>query len=232
MRQSSINQSRKLLISIFLMGFTSCRAETISLNFTPRSLPVLSQTPKSRQPMATLNPAVSNRTSKTALISVTGIGSARLGMTLKQLKQVLGAKANFQVVSPFMVDVDAIAVSQSGKVQYYILYPAGTKFSDSDRIEELLTDNPNFRTDEGVGPGTTLKQAEAIYGDATLFYNTSNESREYVKFAHQPAKNLLFRTFAPEQTFAGIYPSESREYNETKKFQADASIRSVIVTHY
>jgi hypothetical protein len=214
------------------MGFTSCSAETIGLNFTTKSLPMLSRTPKSRQSIATLSPAVSDRTSKTALISATGIGSAQLGITLKHLKQVLGAKAKFQSVSPFMVDVDinAIAVSQSGKVQYYILYPAGTKFSDSDRIEGVLTDRPNFRTAEGVGPGTTLKQAEAIYGDVTLFYNTSNESREYVKFARQPAKNLLFRTFAPEQTFAGIYPSGSREYKETKKFQANASICSVMVT--
>lgn len=114
-------------------------------------------------------------------------------------------------------------------MQYYILYPAETTFSDSDSIELLLTDNPDFRTTEGFGPGTLLKQAEAVYGDATLSYNTQNESREQVRFANQPAENLFFQPTAPGQEFAGIYPSSSEEYNETKKFQESASIRSLLV---
>ncbi|MBA2748468.1 MAG: hypothetical protein H0U45_06940 [Tatlockia sp.] len=150
-------------------------------------------------------------------------------MTFGQLKQVL-PDTKLKVESPFMVDFDAIAITQSGKVQYYILYPAGTKLADSDPIEMLVTDNPNFRTAKGVGPGTPLKQTETVYGDATLSYNTSNESREYVKFANQPAQNLLFRSFAPNQQFAGIYASPSGEYNETKKFQESAKISSVLVS--
>lgn len=94
----------------------------------------------------------------------------------------------------------------------------------------LLTDNPNFRTAKGVGAETPLEQAEAIYGDATLSYNTSTESREYVRFVNQPAQNLLFRSFAPNQQFAGIYPSPSGEYNEAKKFQKLAKISSVLVS--
>ncbi len=128
-----------------------------------------------------------------------------------------------------MVDFDAIAVSKFGQVQYYILYPAGTTFSDSDSLELLLTDNPDFRTTEGVGPGTSLKQAEAVYGDATLSYNTQNESREYVRFANQPARNLLFRPTVSNQQFSGVYSSPTGEYNETKKFQEAATIRSVLV---
>lgn len=167
--------------------------------------------------------------SKALTISAKGIGPVQLGMSLGQLKRILGLDAEFRVKSPFMVDFDAIAVSQSGKVQYYILYPTGTTLADSNSIEALLTDNPKYRTSEGVGPGTPVKQAEAVYGDAALFYNTSNESREYVKFANQSAENIRFRPVSVGDRFAGIYPSLSKEYNETREFHKTAFIRAVEV---
>lgn len=161
-------------------------------------------------------------------ISSEGIGPARLGMTLGKLKQVLGANSTFKVESPFMVDIDAIAVSQSGNLQYYILYPAGTTLNDADVITALLTDNSSYSTAQGVGPGTSIKQAASVYGEATLSYNTSNESREYVSFAAQPAQNIYFRT-AAQAGFSGVYPSPTAEYNTTKTFQDTALIRSVEV---
>lgn len=166
---------------------------------------------------------------ETQTISSAGIGPARLGMTFGQLRQRLGPEAEFKVESPFVVDFDAIAVSQCGQVQYYILYPAGTTLADTNEIQILLTENPNFRTAQGVGSGTLLRQAKAVYGDVTLSYNTSNESREYVKFARQSQRNIHFRPVAVGQKFAGIYPLPEREYNETKIYHSDATIRSVEV---
>ena len=182
----------------------------------------------------TLNPTTSQKlsppASKDLTISTEGIGPARVGMRLGELKKLLEGKAEFKVKSPFMVDFDAIAISQSGKDQYYILYPAGTPLSDTDVIEALVTDNPNYRTAQGIGPGTPIKQAEAVYGDATLSYNLLNESREYVKFAKQPSKTISFRTKAtPGQQLAGIYPSSKAELKNTKEFQKTASIARVEV---
>jgi hypothetical protein len=158
------------------------------------------------------------------------IGQAKVGMTVGQLKKVLAGKAQFQVKSPFIVDFDALAIVQSGKEQYYILYPAGVPLADSDVIEALITNNPNYRTAQGVGPGTPLTQAEAVYGDATLSYNLANESREYVKFAKQPSKNLSFRLGAAnDDSLAGIYPSQKGENNQTKEFKKTASLRFVEV---
>ncbi len=211
----------------------SCDTSTTSSQ--PETSPLASNTitPELAKQSPSKNPRVLEQSSPsvaaTETISAKGIGPAKLGMTLGQLKQVLGSNAEFKVVSPFMVDLDAIAVSKFGKVEYYILYPSGTTFSNSDVIELLLTDNPNFRTAKGVGPGTPLKQAEAIYGDATLSYNTQNESREQARFTSQPAKNITFQPTAPNQNFAGIYPSPAGEYNKTKKIQGSASIRSVLV---
>lgn len=215
------------------MMLMSCDTSTTSSQPETSPLPSNTITPELAEQSPSENLTVLDQNppavAATQTISAKGIGSAKLGMTLGQLKQVLGSNADFKVVSPFMVDLDAIAVIKFGKVQYYILYPAGTTFISSSLIELLLTDNPNFRTVKGVGPGTLLIQAEAIYGDATLSYNTQNESREQVKFTSQATQNLYFQPVAPGQQFAGIYPSQSGEYNETTKFYESASIRSVLV---
>jgi hypothetical protein len=170
--------------------------------------------------------------SENHLISNQGIGLAQLGMTFKQLKEKLGTSAKFEVISPFLVDFDAIAISQAGEVQYHIIYPSDTTFADSDVIELLFTDNPNYRTAEGVGVGTTLQQAQAIYGEATLSYNTQSESREMVRFANYPSKNIIFMPQRNSDDFAGIYSPSSAEteYHETNKFNDSATIGSVFVS--
>ncbi|NJR61909.1 MAG: hypothetical protein HC769_25605 [Cyanobacteria bacterium CRU_2_1] len=150
-------------------------------------------------------------------------------MTLGALKQILGETAEFTVESPFIVDFDAIAVRQAGEVQFYILYLADESFTDEDVIQGLLTDNPKFRTAEGVGPGTLITEAEQAYGKATLSYNTQNESREYARFEKQPASNMSFATGSGNADSAGIYPSATSEYNETQEFRPDATIKSVLV---
>jgi hypothetical protein len=146
-------------------------------------------------------------------------------MTIGKLKQLVAGNAEFRVISPFIVDFDALAVTQSGKAQYYILYPAGSPPKDSDTIEALVTDNPNYRTAEGVGPGTPIQKAEAIYGDATLTYSTLNESREYVKFTKQPSEAISFRLgVGNDGSLAGNYASASGELNKTKDYKKAAAI--------
>lgn len=167
--------------------------------------------------------------SPSTLISATGVGDAQLGMTLGDLKQKLGTTVEFQVESPFMVDFDAIAISRDGEVQYYILHLAGEPLKDSDTIQGLLTKNPDFRTAEGVGPGSTLQQAEQAYGQVTLSYNTDNESREYARFERQPAANISFGTGNGNAESAGIYTPSGNSYNETQTYKPDATIESVLV---
>ena len=151
-------------------------------------------------------------------------------MTLGEVKQALGPETSFKVESPYIVDFDAIAVQQGGKALFYILYPADTQLADTDKFEILVTDNSQFQTAEGVGPGMPLKQAETIYGQATLSYHMANESREYAKFAQQPADRIHFRPKASNEVrFAGIYPTPPQEYNETQEFAADTAIATVEV---
>lgn len=201
---------------------------------TVATAPTSSNTPQGTKSSSSQRPtaAAPNSTAPNPnkLISAEGIGEAKVGMTFGELKKRLGTKAQFQVKSPFIVDFDAIAIVQSGQAQYYILYPAGVPLSDSDIIEALVTDNPNYRTAQGIGSGTPITQAEAVYGEATLSYNTVNESREYVKFAKEPSEAIAFRVAAPKgQQFAGNYPSSTAELKETKDFQKPASIGFVEV---
>ena len=194
----------------------------------------ISQTAKPKSVASSVNANPTRITPNTTVvsqskkISARGIGAAKLGMTYGELKKVLGASAEFKIKSPFMVDWDAIAVISSGKVQYYILYPAGTTFNNSQALESIFTDNPDYQTAQKVGVGTPIKQAEAIYGKATLFYNTAVESREYIKFANQPAENIFFQpNTTNNQQFAGIYSSASGEYHETQQYQPNSLIGSV-----
>lgn len=181
----------------------------------------------------TPNPNASAATSPTpavqsTTISAEGMGTARLGMTLGDLKQAMPT-AEFSVKSPFIVDFDAIAVTQAGATQFHILYLAGSTFTDEDTIQGLLTDNPSFQTAQGVGPGSLIEQAEQVYGQATLSFNTQNESREYVRFQRQPAPSISFATGNGSQQSAGIYPSPSGELNETQQYQTDAKIQSILL---
>ncbi len=222
--------------SLLLMTLVGCSTATPP---TPQaSAPASTATPQTVQGSPSPSPAtespspspVSETISEDQKISATGIGPAKLGMTLGELKKELGSKAEFKVQSPYIVDFDAIAVSQGGKVQYYILYPAGNPLTDSGKIDALVTENSNYKTEKGVGPGTSLKQAEAAYGDATLSYNLDNEGREYVQFANQPTKRLSFRLGnANDASLMGVYPSKSGAggLSETKQFKDTASIRSI-----
>ncbi|MEG4204636.1 hypothetical protein QUA20_11975 [Microcoleus sp. Pol7_A1] len=180
---------------------------------------VLGEAAKAAQKTPAASLTISDRT----------IGAAKVGMTFGQLKKALGSTAQFKVESPFMVDFDAVAVSQSGKVQYRIIYAAGTKLKDTDVIELLMTENSNYKTVQGVGPGMTLKQAEVIYGKATLSYNVDNESREGVVFAKQPTRNIMFVPKAEGKQFAGVYGAGQGGFYQTNKYQPNAVIRSVMV---
>lgn len=162
-------------------------------------------------------------------ISDRTIGAAKVGITFGEFKKALGSTVQFKVQSPFMVDFDAIAVSRSGKVQYRIIYAAGTKLKDSDVIELLRTDNANYKTAQGVGPGMTLKQAEAIYGKATLSYNVDNEMRENVVFAKQPTNKIMFVPKAEGKQFAGVYGAGKGGFFQTNKYHPNAVIDSVMV---
>lgn len=248
-----MNPNRIIVAASFLLILSGCNKENntstqakaspstnintpqVVNSATPMATAVISPTLTISPSVVSVSPTANKKAvtlklpaSKDQLISADGIGVAKVGMTLGELKQMLAGKAEFTVKSPFIVDFDAIAVSVGGENQFYILYPALLRLTDTDAIEALVTDNPNYRTAQGVGSGTTIKEAETVYGDANLSYNSQNESREYVKFAKLDTKAIAFRTKPPEgKPVAGIYSSSKGELKQTQDFQQTATINLV-----
>ncbi|MFK8183838.1 MAG: hypothetical protein AB8B99_10735 [Phormidesmis sp.] len=174
------------------------------------------------------------------LITVDSIGPAQVGSTYGQIKQALGSEYSFSDVSPFMVDLSAVAVLREGiggffggqAIAFYLTYPDGDTLTDNTPINLIITANPKYTTLEGTGPGTLLSEAVRDYGNATLSFNLESESREFVRFERGPA-NVSFRPEALTHTFAGDYsvPSAVRQgsFNETPAFFENASIAQVWV---
>ena len=215
------------ITSILCLLLFSCQSPDTNSNSISPSIP---KSNTEEQVIENINSETNIATvDEQLLISSQGIGDAQVGITYGELKNKLGDNFEFQVVSPFMVDIDAIAVSQSGKVQYYLLYLSSDTFDDNSIIEIIMTENSKYSTAEGITVGTSIKKVEQRYGQATFSYNINNESREYVEFAQQPASNILFRPTANNYGFAGIYNEPIQEYNQTKIFEDNAVINQIQV---
>ncbi len=214
----------KRIILLTLLLLSACQAKTINA--------------QSGVKISQVNAATTVK--EKVLISSSGIGKAKLGMTLGQLKQI-SPDTKFEVISSFTVDTNAIAVSQKDIVQYYILYPTGTAsnprratLSDDDPITTLLTANDRYQTKAGIKVGTLIKEAEEIYGDAVLTYNSEAES-EYITFKEQNSENIRFRAssfklIANGIGFSGIYPKYPGVSYTTDKYRDDAAIAAIEVS--
>ncbi len=169
------------------------------------------------------------------LITPQGIGPAKIGTTYGQIRQALGSAYTYSDVSPFMVDLAAVAVLREGvsgffpgrAIAFYLAYPEGTTLGDGTVINLFITANPKYQTAQGTGPGTLLSEAVKDYGKALLSFNMDSESREFVKFERMPS-GLLFRAEALTHSFAGDYsvPDAVRNggLNQTPAFFENASI--------
>ncbi|MFN9645507.1 MAG: lysozyme inhibitor LprI family protein [Cyanobacteriota bacterium] len=163
------------------------------------------------------------------LIGSDRIGSAVIGKTLGELRRSLGKQDSLQATQRLMVDINAIPIVREGKTQLYILFPEAATISDASIIRALLTTNPDHKTREGVGASMRVADVERIYGKPTLFYNTSNESREYVTFARMSSSHIRFGVRREGHSLAGDYARPSKEYNQTHQYHPSAYIAFVQV---
>ncbi|MEL6581540.1 MAG: hypothetical protein AAFQ14_17505 [Cyanobacteria bacterium J06621_12] len=180
------------------------------------------------------------------LITPNGIGQAKIGMALGQLKQISPRNTEFALVPSFTSEFNAIAVTKQGLVQYYILFEIESDSElkqseslfeprDNDIITLLLTSNYNYQTQEGINVGTSIQEAEDIYGNAVLAYNLDGESAEYISFGNYEPPNVRFRAshsrlISNGLGFAGIYPEYPGVTYTTDKYQSDAAIAVIEVS--
>jgi len=160
-------------------------------------------------------------------ITPTRVGLAQLGMTLGELRTAMGEEASFSPTALGVDQGDGLEVSNYGEVQFVIGSHSGAPLDDASVISFIRVTNPNYKTSEGVGPGTALKQAIAQYGKASLSLNLENESREYITFEKGLPRNVWIQSnqWALDGA-AGLYPESSDSYRTTEQFKEKAAIGS------
>lgn len=172
-------------------------------------------------PAENLQPAIVPTVPDVQIVTGEALGLAELCLTGNQLRE----RFPNLVFEPYqgqgpLVDTEGVtARDRAGELEFYALAVTG----EGPKLDVLVTNNPSYKTREGVGPGTAIAEATLHYGAARLSYNINNESREFVAFQYGP-KDILFRTGSGAE--AGIYES-SGEYNETDRYQEGATIREV-----
>jgi hypothetical protein len=214
------------VVSVCLIALCGCRAESDEAALEPAD--TLTATAPDTASSAPPPPIAS------PVIRSDGIGVARLGMRIRDLRSALPAGTTLGDLSPFMVDVNALPVVQGADTLYYVLIPSGEPSTEDSPIDVLATTHPAFRTNQGVGPGSTLAEAASIYGMPTLSYHTEDESREYARFPALPSTILIRVGPSSAGSFAGVYMTEEAEesYHETTRYDDSARVLMVMVRRY
>lgn len=164
------------------------------------------------------------------LIDEDGIGVARRGLTVGELRRALPPEFSIGALDQyFMVDVSAVPVIAGTDTLYHLLFLGLDVLEDSMHLELVATLNVRARTPDGLGPGVTLAEAADRCGPLTLTYSVYDESREYVVCPTAPG-NIIFRTnfFSGDEMFAGVYSTDD-EYNTTTIYDPVARITLVMV---
>jgi hypothetical protein len=159
-----------------------------------------------------------------------GIGAAQAGMTVAEIRRVLGPDLKLgELNDRFMVDLIAIPVLRGQDTLFYLVFPADESPNEQSVPEMAVTDHPEVRTRERIGPGSTLAEAAATYGSPKLSYSADDEMREYAAFPAYRHSNVAFRVAPGDTVFlAGRYEQEG-SYGETADFDPDARIMMVLV---
>lgn len=155
------------------------------------------------------------------VITSTGMGPVKLGMTLEDARRVLPT-ATFERTS----DGDGVALVDVtlGADTTLVVYAGEDDRTQpvdwSRRIERIETFSPAFHTAEGVRPGALVRDVERLLGATTEIMLSEIESREYIEFERQPA----FLTF--RLAYAGVFPEGSRT---TRRYKPGATILSIAI---
>ena len=156
------------------------------------------------------------------IISEKGIGHALLGMTLGQFKKKINRNLEFQEAI-LANGLKAIAVIFDEAVQYYLIFPQQFKVDDYSEIKMVVTNNPKYKTRDGIFSGLKVNKVASFLGNPTFSYNRDYPLEERLRFRHQP-RWVVFTSYSQKK--AGIYTAEFK-YNVTKNYQQGATIQFI-----
>ncbi len=177
--------------------------------WSPRSLTVYTQAP-------------GPRTARDPVISSAAVGPVRLGMTLDEVRSA------FPIASlARTTDGEGAALVELTLAPRHVMTlwagedePAAP-IDWSRKIATIETFSAVFHTPEGIHPGSTVDDAQKVYGKVKEIEKSEIEGRQYITFEQQPP-GLTFRI-----DYTGIFPAGSRT---TTRFQQGASIYSIAIS--
>ncbi len=157
------------------------------------------------------------------LIADDGVGPVKLGMTAGELRAAVPRLALEHVAhfSGEIAEAEAVIVDGEAIARVTLGGPG------EPAVDYVFTSSPRARTAEGVGPGSLLSEAVAVYGKATITISVI-ELREYVTFEDHPGR-LAIRVGARGDGAgrAGVYREGEGAGAETAMFRDDAVILSI-----
>lgn len=160
------------------------------------------------------------------LVTSSGVGPVKLGMTVAQARRAL-ARSQFKRGSDGE-GVALIEVVQGGRVVMTLFADEPDRarpINERARVSFIEVWGKNYATRAGVRPGMLIREVERRYGRLKQITTSEIEQREYAEFARAPA-GLGFRVEAPGSQ-AGRYRSGSRT---TTRYVPSARLLTITIS--
>jgi hypothetical protein len=147
------------------------------------------------------------------VLTVEGLGSVRIGMTVAEAEKALGAKLNIQYFEEgdrMSCGTGARADGKSGDVSYMVMKGRIVRIAVM-RVEDGSPSIPVVRTIKGIGLGASEAQVKSAYGGLVKVephpYGTENDHYLIVDTPDRK-RGLIFETEEGRVSSfrAGVYP--------------------------
>lgn len=102
------------------------------------------------------------------------------------------------------------------------------RIDESRAVDVIQVFHSSFRTAEGVGPESSIRDVEQKYGKLRRIEWSEVEQREYAYFSHQP-KQLLLRVDGGSAGEAGVYGKRKGATAVTKRYASAARVLGVMI---
>ena len=143
-------------------------------------------------------------------------------MTLGQFKKKINREMEFQETL-LANGLKAVAVIFDNAVQYYLVFPQRVVIDDYSKIRMVVTNNPRYKTSDGVYSNLRVTKAASFLGTPTFSYNRDYPLEEKLRFRKQP-RWMVFTSYSQKK--AGLYTT-SLKYNATKNFNQGAKLQFI-----
>lgn len=158
------------------------------------------------------------------VISESGVGRIRLGMTLAEAQRALPSAVFVRTTDGDGAALIEVTIASDQRLTLWAEEEdADASIDWAKPVKRIEAFTPRFHTREGVYPGARVTEVEGVYGKTRMIEESEIESRQYIVFTEQPAYLTL------RLDYTGIFREGQRT---TTEFQPAAKIMSITVSSY